>query len=84
MSLESLPATPAASGQSLLAAPEAAAYSADALLRDGTSVHVRAIHPDDKERLRDHFHGLSPESVYNRFFGMKTVSYTHLTLPTKA
>ncbi|HVQ32226.1 MAG TPA: GNAT family N-acetyltransferase, partial [Vicinamibacteria bacterium] len=71
MSLESLPATPAAVGQSLLAAPEAAAYSADALLRDGTSVHVRAIHPDDKERLRDHFHGLSPESVYNRFFGMK-------------
>jgi acetate---CoA ligase (ADP-forming) len=51
--------------------PSAASYSADALLRDGTSVHVRAIRPDDKERLQTHFHRLGPESVYYRFFGAK-------------
>lgn len=51
--------------------PPAAGYAADALLRDGRSVHVRAIRPDDKERLRDHFSRLGPDSVYNRFFGVK-------------
>ena len=71
MSLETLPGRPAAAPAALPAAPEAAAYSADALLRDGTSVRVRAIQPDDKERLRNHFRGLSPKSIYNRFFGMK-------------
>ena len=56
----------------LPAGPEAAGYSADALLRDGTSVHVRAIRPDDKERLRDHFHRLGRESVRHRFHGTKS------------
>jgi acetate---CoA ligase (ADP-forming) len=49
----------------------AASYSADGLLRDGTSVRIRAIRPDDKERLQDHFHRLGPESVRHRFFGAK-------------
>jgi len=43
----------------------------DALLRDGGSIHVRSIRPDDKELLRAHFHTLSPRSVYTRFFGAK-------------
>ena len=30
-------------------------YAADELLRDGGSIHVRAIRPDDKERLLEHF-----------------------------
>jgi acetyl coenzyme A synthetase (ADP forming)-like protein len=46
-------------------------YAADALLRDGSSVHIRAVCPQDKERLREHFHTLSPRSVYTRFFGPK-------------
>ena len=53
-----------------VAAPSRA-YAADVLLRDGASLHVRAIQPDDKDRLRDHFHRLGPESVRQRFFGMK-------------
>jgi acetyl coenzyme A synthetase (ADP forming)-like protein len=53
-----------------VAAP-ARGHAADVLLRDGSSLHVRAIAPDDKERLRDHFHRLGPESVRQRFFGMK-------------
>jgi ribosomal protein S18 acetylase RimI-like enzyme len=47
-------------------------YSADAALRDGGSIHIRSIGPDDRERLHEHFLTLSPHSVYTRFFGTKT------------
>ncbi len=43
-------------------------YRALDLLRDGTPVCVRAILPEDKERLRMEFERLSPRSVYQRFF----------------
>ena len=46
----------------------AAGVRVRAVLRDGTNVCIRAIRPDDKERLRIAFEGLSPESVYQRFF----------------
>jgi RimJ/RimL family protein N-acetyltransferase len=49
----------------------AADYAADEVLRDGGSIHIRAIRPDDRERLREHFHGLSEKSIYFRFFGLK-------------
>ena len=35
-------------------------FAVDRVLRDGGSIHVRAIRPDDKQRLLDHFHNLSP------------------------
>src|SRR5262249_29802703 len=31
-------------------------YAAEEILRDGGSIHIRAIRPDDRERLVDHFH----------------------------
>src|SRR5215467_11692016 len=46
-------------------------YAAEAVLRDGGSIHIRAIRPDDRERLLDHFRSLSARSVYFRFFGAK-------------
>jgi len=46
-------------------------YSVEELLRDGASIHIRAIRPDDRERLVEHFQGLSARSVYFRFFGAK-------------
>jgi GNAT superfamily N-acetyltransferase len=46
-------------------------YSANATLRDGTAVRVRAIRPNDKERLARHFDGLGCDSRYHRFFGIK-------------
>ncbi len=46
-------------------------FSADAVLRDGGSIHLRAIRPDDKQRLVDHFNHLSARSVYFRFFASK-------------
>jgi L-amino acid N-acyltransferase YncA len=42
-----------------------------AALRDGTPVCIRAVRPDDKERLRLAFDRLSPATVYRRFFYRK-------------
>jgi GNAT superfamily N-acetyltransferase len=52
-------------------ATETARYEAVARLRDGRAVTIRAIHPEDKEILHEHFRSLGRESVYNRFFGPK-------------
>ncbi len=46
-------------------------YESTEVLRDGGSIRVRAIRPDDKERLAEHFRSLSPASVYMRFMGLK-------------
>jgi len=46
-------------------------YAADVILRDGTSVHLRAIRPDDRAELARGFAELSPEAVYFRFFRAK-------------
>jgi GNAT superfamily N-acetyltransferase len=43
------------------------AIRAAVVLRDGTAVQLRAIRPDDKERLRIAFERLSHRSVYRRF-----------------
>lgn len=43
-------------------------YATDELLRDGGSIHIRAIRPDDKQRLLTLFERLSSRSVYFRFF----------------
>jgi acetyl coenzyme A synthetase (ADP forming)-like protein len=50
---------------------DASRYQAEEILRDGGSIHIRAIRPDDKPRLIDHFQRLSQRSVYFRFFGVK-------------
>src|SRR4051794_17290470 len=39
------------------------------VLRSGTSILIRAVRPDDKERLRAAFNGLDRTSIYTRFFG---------------
>src|SRR5262245_49253599 len=46
-------------------------YPSAELLRDGCPIHVRAIRPVDKERLREFCRHLSPRSVYFRFFSPK-------------
>jgi len=46
-------------------------YSVDDRMRDGATIRIRAIRPDDSERLHDHFKGLSEQSVYFRFMGFK-------------
>jgi GNAT superfamily N-acetyltransferase len=40
-------------------------------LRDGASVRLRAIRPDDEPRLMALCHRLSPRTVYDRFFSFR-------------
>ena len=44
------------------------AVESDVTLRDGTTVHIRPIRPQDDHILVDLFDHLSPQSVYQRFF----------------
>jgi acetyl coenzyme A synthetase (ADP forming)-like protein len=46
-------------------------YAVEEILRDGGSIHIRAIRPGDRQRLLDHFARLSARSVYFRFFTAK-------------
>lgn len=46
-------------------------YSEIEILRDGSSMRIRALRPDDKGLLLRHFESLSPRSIYQRFFGYK-------------
>jgi GNAT superfamily N-acetyltransferase len=46
-------------------------YNVEAAMLDGATIRIRAIRPDDKERLLEHFHGLSGRSVYFRFMGIR-------------
>jgi len=43
-------------------------YESDILLRDGSTLHLRPIKPDDVSALLDFHKRLSPRSVYFRFF----------------
>lgn len=46
-------------------------FSRAAALRDGTPVVVRAIRPDDRERIIAAFDKLEQETIYTRFFSAK-------------
>lgn len=50
------------------------AYSLRATLKNGLEVTIRALRPDDRERMAAAFRGLDRESIYTRFF-----SYRELT-----
>ena len=47
-------------------------YRAEERLKNGQPVTVRAIRPDDKERISRAFHNLEKESIYTRLFSHKT------------
>jgi acetyltransferase len=44
-------------------------------LRDGTDVMIRAVCPQDAIELFAMYRRLSPETIYQRFMGMRRVSY---------
>ena len=46
-------------------------YCVREILRNGMEVCIRALHPDDGERMAEAFRNLDPESVYTRFFSFK-------------
>ena len=47
-------------------------YAFKETLKDGTVVTVRAAHTDDGPRIRRAFENLDRDTVYKRFFGVKT------------
>ena len=47
-------------------------YSVEETLRDGKRICIRSIQASDKQLLLDHFHTLSPEARYFRFFGIRS------------
>jgi len=49
----------------------AADYLSEETLVDGSKVTIRAMRPDDKERLIEAFLKLEPHTVRSRFFGFK-------------
>ena len=48
-------------------------YSADVVLRDGSTVHLRPIRPDDDLRLLDMLHRMSEEALYYRFLSVPRI-----------
>lgn len=53
-------------------AATASTYRARETLRDGRILRIRPIRPDDRQILREEFLKLSPDSVRDRFFNVKT------------
>ena len=51
--------------------PPTPRFSHPARLRNGTTVLIRAIRPDDRQRIIDAFHKLEQETIYTRFFSAK-------------
>jgi acetate---CoA ligase (ADP-forming) len=48
---------------------------ADVVLRDGTTVHVRPVRPDDAPAIRSFLKAISPESIGFRFFGTPNIDW---------
>jgi RimJ/RimL family protein N-acetyltransferase len=47
-------------------------YAAEFVLREGARAQIRAIRPEDRDRLLEHFQNLSRASVYKRFHCFKS------------
>src|SRR5680860_1148614 len=48
-----------------------AAYAHDAVVKDGLTVHVRPIRPEDAPKLLEMWHRLSTETIRMRFFALR-------------
>jgi len=50
-------------------------YSADVVLRDGSTIHLRPIRSDDDVRLLDLLHRMSAEALYYRFLSVPRIDH---------
>lgn len=46
-------------------------FAVEETLKDGSKVTIRAVRPDDGEKIHRAFHQLGAETVHNRFMGYK-------------
>ena len=61
---------PAPAGVAVALVPESPErYESDVVLKNGSTLHLRAVRPDDAPGLLRFIQGLSPESFYLRFLG---------------
>ena len=58
--------------------PEAARYAAVDALRDGTSIDIRALRPDDRAAILAAVDHTSEMSLYRRFFRRRSFSEREL------
>ena len=47
-------------------------FESDVVLRDGRTLHLRPVRPEDRARLLRFYEGLSRDSLYFRFFDVRT------------
>ena len=53
-------------------------YSTDVVLRDGTTIHIRPVRPDDDRELLDLFQRMSEQSLYYRFHSIPRLDLTEV------
>lgn len=63
----------------MVPSPGSSAYprdrEAEIALRDGSTVHVRPVRPEDREAIRSFLEGVSRESIGFRFFGQPSLEW---------
>jgi acetyl coenzyme A synthetase (ADP forming)-like protein len=47
-------------------------FESDVVLRNGRTLHVRPVRPDDSDMLLDFYRGMSADSLYMRFFDIRS------------
>jgi acetyl coenzyme A synthetase (ADP forming)-like protein len=47
-------------------------FERDVVLRNGRTLHIRPVRPEDRERLLELYRGMSRDSLYMRFFDVRT------------
>ena len=57
-----------------MATPDLNRYAIDAVLKDGLTVHIRPVVPDDNDRMMDMWNRFSPETIRMRFFAPRNMT----------
>lgn len=57
-------------------------FESDVVLRNGRTLHIRPVRPEDRETLLEFYRGLSRDSLYMRFFDMRTADAALRDSPT--
>src|SRR5688572_27508615 len=56
-----------------MSTPDLDRYATDVVLKDGLTVHIRPVRPEDNDRMVEMWQRLSPETIRLRFFAPRTM-----------